>query len=84
MLESNILSIVDKILVNDEPNLIIPIIHANSTIIVPFDATNRHKPDEVWSKAGTNDPLHGGWHPYLEKFGIENWDFDYGKGLVFT
>ncbi|MGQ9597675.1 MAG: hypothetical protein ACUVUS_10015, partial [Thermoproteota archaeon] len=36
------------------------------------------------SKAGTNDPLHGSWHYYLKSRNIENWDSDYGKGLVFT
>lgn len=53
-------------------------------LIKPFDATNHHSPSIMWSKAGTNDPLHGPWHSYLEKRDIENWESDYGKGLVFT
>lgn len=53
-------------------------------LVVPFDATNHHNPSRLWSKAMTDDPLHGGWHPYLEKFGLENEDFDYSEGLVFT
>jgi len=53
-------------------------------IIKPFDATDHYNPSKMWSKAGTNDPLHGGWHFYLEGLNIENWQFDYGKGLVFT
>ncbi|MBO3842785.1 MAG: hypothetical protein FGF48_10300, partial [Candidatus Brockarchaeota archaeon] len=53
-------------------------------VISPFGYTNNHNPSKLWSKAGTNDPLHGPWHPYLERRGIDNWDFDYGRGLVFT
>jgi hypothetical protein len=53
-------------------------------VIAPFDYTNHHDPSSLWSKAATNDPLHGEWHSYLEQNGIDNWDFDYGKGLVFT
>jgi len=52
--------------------------------IEPFTATNNHNPSKLWSKAGTDDPLHGSWHLYLERRSIENWDFDYGMGLVFT
>jgi hypothetical protein len=55
-----------------------------SHIIAPFDATNRHDPSTVWSKAGVNDPGNAWFNPYLEELGIENWDFDYGKGLVLT
>jgi hypothetical protein len=53
-------------------------------VIAPFDHTIHHNPSEVWSKAATNDPLHGEWHKYLETRGLNNWDLDYGKGLVFT
>ena len=53
-------------------------------IISPFDATNHHFASEMWSKAGAMDPLHGPFHTYLNQFGIGNWDFDYGKGLVIT
>jgi len=41
-------------------------------------------PSIAWSLGYTHEPLHGPWHSYLEKFGIENWQSDYGKGLVFT
>ena len=56
----------------------------NKIIISPFSFLNSHNPSKQWSKAATNDPLHGPWHPYLEKRNINNWDFDYGEGLVFT
>ncbi|MHA1665149.1 MAG: hypothetical protein ACTSVW_04890 [Candidatus Njordarchaeales archaeon] len=53
-------------------------------LLTPFDYTVHHNPSSVWSKAMTSDPLHGEWHIYLERMEIENWDSDYGKGLVFT
>jgi len=53
-------------------------------IIAPFDNTFRHHPAEAWSKARATDPIHGPFHPYLKDLGLENWDFDYGKGLVET
>ena len=56
----------------------------NAILLEPFKETFKYNPSKLWSKASTSDPLHGGWHPYLKKFGIENWQFDYGYGLVFT
>jgi hypothetical protein len=53
-------------------------------IISPYDLTTHYSPSTIWSKAGTSDPLHGEFHPYLEQIGIENWEFDYGKGIVMT
>ena len=55
-----------------------------SIMIKPFLATRDHDPGQVWSIAGTNDPLHGPFHTYLKKFGVTNADNDYGEGLVFT
>jgi len=53
-------------------------------VLAPFRSTYFVNPGSFWSKASTADLLHADWHPYLEKFGIENWQSDYGKGLVFT
>jgi len=53
-------------------------------LLKPFDYAIDAYPSEFWSKGATNDPSNGEWHPYLEKFGIENWQSDYDKGLVFT
>jgi len=58
--------------------------YEKAKIITTFGETDHHKPSKYWSKAKTSDPLHGEWHPNIEKFGIENWQFDYGEGLVFT
>jgi hypothetical protein len=53
-------------------------------VTAPIDATNIHDPSRVWSKSGSSDPNGGEFHPYLRDLGIDNWDFDYGKGLVIT
>ena len=58
--------------------------HIPALFIAPFEETYKGQPNEVWSRARTDDPLHGSWHSYLQSRGIVNWDFDYGKGLVFT
>jgi hypothetical protein len=42
------------------------------------------EPGVAWSLGYTHEPLHGPWHYYLERGSIENWQSDYGKGLVFT
>jgi hypothetical protein len=53
--------------------------------IEPYTYTHRYDPSKVWSRASTLDSLHGEFHPVLEdQLGIENWDFDYGKGIVMT
>ncbi len=56
----------------------------NYEMIKPSEYTNYHDPGKFWSKALTSDPLHAEWHPYLEQFGMENWEFDYSEGLVLT
>jgi glucose/arabinose dehydrogenase len=56
----------------------------NKYVIEPFDATNHHDLAELWSKAGSSDPGNAWFTPYLEDLGMQNWDFDYGKGLVTT
>jgi len=53
-------------------------------IIEPFDSTNSNDPPKVWSKSRARDPTHAEFHPHLKSLGIENWNFDYGKGLVIT
>jgi hypothetical protein len=53
-------------------------------VIAPFDNTFRNDPSHVWSRVRATDPIHAPFHPYLKDLGIENWDFDYGKGLVVT
>ncbi|MEM4625389.1 MAG: hypothetical protein QXJ28_01305 [Candidatus Pacearchaeota archaeon] len=66
------------------PDFYSNIFSKNSFFIKTFDATYHHNPSKLWTRASTSDPLHGSWHPYLERFNIENWQSDYGKGLVFT
>ncbi|MBV9175755.1 MAG: hypothetical protein JO297_01810 [Nitrososphaeraceae archaeon] len=56
----------------------------NKYIVRPFDIATHHYPSKMWSVAATTDPLHGDFHPYLNQFGIENRNLDYGNGLVLT
>jgi hypothetical protein len=49
-----------------------------------FGSTNRDEPSDVWSKSSTGDPQNTDFQQLLTALGIENWDFDYGKGLVVT
>lgn len=37
-----------------------------------------------WQKASTEEPLHGEWHRVIDQLKVSNWDFDYGKGLVYS
>jgi archaellin len=75
---------IDKIVLDDRNNLAMHLLSANAIIIEPFDATKRQNPKNVWSVAGTNDPIQGPFHAYLDRFSVKNYDIDYGKGLVFT
>ena len=74
----------DKIILDDKQDLLFYYLDNNSTLIEPFTTTRNHQPSKVWSAARTNDPLHGPFHVHLEKFGINNTQMDYNKGLVLT
>lgn len=56
----------------------------DTVILEPFTFSYRRAPETTWSKSTTSDTLFTEWHWFLEKFGMENWQSDYGKGLVFT
>jgi len=56
----------------------------NAILIEPFKQSNRHKPEKFWSLHRTWDPDGGNWRSYLIQNKISNWDFDYGKGIIFT
>jgi hypothetical protein len=77
-------SIKEAVIVNQNPQNLAWLSCVKKYLAIPFDATNHHNPSKFWSKAMTSNPLHGDWHPYLKELEIENWDFDYGEGLVFT
>ena len=72
------------IILNPTQNLFFSVLGEEVVLVSPFDKAYVWGPWKSWSRASTSDPLHGSWHPYLEERDIENWDFDYGKGLVFT
>ncbi len=51
----------------------------------PADFTNRGDFENHWSKARTDEPLHGEWHNMLsEEFGLSCTDFDYNRGIAYT
>lgn len=60
------------------------LLEGKGQVISPFDSTDHHDPDSMWSKASTLDRLHANWRDYLLQMGIEGWDLDYGRGLVLT
>jgi len=62
----------------------LPLLIKEGYVVKPFEYTYEHRPDLDWSRAGATDPLYGPWHEYLNERGIDNWDLDYGMGMVFT
>jgi hypothetical protein len=79
------LTAINKIITDDSgQNLMVHFLSEDSIVVKPFENTKSHKPSQVWSKAGTNDPTYAPFHKYLDLFGITNSDLDYGLGLVFT
>jgi hypothetical protein len=63
---------------------VLPFFLNESLVIAPLDFARRHDPAECWSGASLSDLSGGPFHPYLRQFGVESWDFDYDKGIVFT
>ncbi len=63
---------------------VLPFFLNESLVIAPFDFSRRHNPAECWSKASLSDLSGGPFHSYLGQLGVECWDFDYDKGVVFT
>jgi hypothetical protein len=64
-------------------SLYIPFIK-EKLVMSPFYDTIHEAPSKFWSRAAPYDPPHGRWHYHVIGRDIENWDFDYGYGLVFT
>jgi len=60
------------------------VMNHSAIVIQPVLFSYRYNAERAWSKAWTTDPLHAEWHPYLSALGIENWQTDFGLGLVFT
>jgi len=72
------------ILSGDLLNDALPLFINESLTLAPFDFSRRYDPANFWSKASLSDLLGGSFHPALKPFGVECWDFDYDKGVVFT
>lgn len=54
----------------------------NKVYLYPY--AREHNPEEKWSRASYLDPHQNEWHPYISSWQNYSWDFDYGKGLIFT
>jgi hypothetical protein len=52
-------------------------------MVEPFKATQKGNPLEFWSKISPTIQSDA-WHDFLEARGVENWDFDYGGGFIYT
>jgi hypothetical protein len=76
----------DKLIVNgDFSSLDVPLSYLDPKYMVDFSSkTVNYDPLKTWSKSGAKDPMDGNYQEYLRQFGIENWEFDYGRGLALT
>lgn len=75
----------DKLVLSgDLVNDMMPFFLNESLLVAPFDFIRRYSPGEDWSKASLSDLLGGAFHPYLQEFSVECWDFDYDEGVAFT
>jgi hypothetical protein len=72
------------LLTGDLSNDVLPFFVEEGLVISPFDFCRRHSPYECWSRGSLSDLSGGPFHPYLGEFGVECWNFDYDKGVVFT
>jgi hypothetical protein len=72
------------VLSGDALNDALPFFLNECLVIPPYDSTTRYEPDQVWSRASLSDLSGGPFHPYVESFGVDCWDFDYDKGVVVT
>ncbi len=53
--------------------------------IRPYNYLNSLENQTSWNKASVYEPLHGEWHKTLrESLQLQDWDFDYGQGLVYS
>jgi hypothetical protein len=72
------------LMLDPQSDLTFHFLDQNAIIVKPFDVTRNYAPAEVWSVGKTSDPLHGEFHPQLQRFKVNNSDIDYNYGLVFT
>jgi hypothetical protein len=59
------------------------VMNSNDAQIISLESVLGN-PSKNWVIGYSHDPLHGDWHHYLEKYGIENWQTDHNAGIVFT
>lgn len=67
------------------PEDLVPSFLDQQFFIRPYNYINSPASITTWVKASVYEPLHGEWHKTLrESIQSENWDFDYGQGLVYS
>ena len=71
----------DIFVLGDPTDVQIDNILGEATIFKIFDYTNHYNPDKFWSKTILSSV---DFRNELNKQGLENFQFDYGEGLVFT
>ena len=55
-----------------------------NNIIYPYKYVNNYNPYRNWSRASFLDPHQQEWHIWIRKFDNYAWDYDFGKGIIFT
>ncbi len=73
----------DTIILEDPANLL-PLFLPEKSIVAPFHFSTHNDPTKYWAVASTLDPRFGGWTPVLQQERLASWEFDYGRGLVYT
>ncbi len=64
-------------------DILFHLVKKHSYIIYPYNYVTDHDPYKTWSRASYHDPHQQVWHPYVNWRNYA-WDFDYGKGVIFT
>jgi hypothetical protein len=70
----------DSLIVSD----LLPPESSGSAIITVDPTSEHHSPRQYWSSGAMNGGYLNTIRPYLDRFGIETWQFDYNKGFIFT
>ena len=54
-------------------------------VLRPAEFARAADPENNWVAASVYEPVHGEWHKVLKEIlGTNNWDYDYGLGLIYS
>ena len=73
----------DTIILEDPSNLL-PLFVPDESILAPARFSIHNDPTRFWAFASTSDPRFGRWTAVLGSEHLQLWQFDYGRGLVYT